>query len=226
MNLQTFKTLFTQGKKGDTPVEGLCGRILRGHTDEDFITLTDDPVNRKIIMLMASDGLEQILGQSGYDSLITIGYEKEYIEYKLKEGCKFKLVVFNASDFKLATWDNVIDVVSSVYPDLEEKLRKQLEALKAVSFEKIQKMEDQTFKKIDRLKEFSEHYMSYDRFKRSKGYLHNVRAFLYSTIHLRELFAGDGYTYDEEGNRGLMEYITKNCSLDELGAHELINMQV
>ena len=41
----------------------------------------------------------------------------------------------------------------------------------------------------------------------SEGTLIDVRAFLYHTIHLRELFSGDGFTSDEDGQKGLKEYM-------------------
>ena len=49
MNIDDYKDLFLESKVSKIPIEGLCGRILRGKTPEDFATLTDDP-ERKIIM--------------------------------------------------------------------------------------------------------------------------------------------------------------------------------
>ena len=78
-------------------------RILRSKSLEDFETLTNDP-NRKIIMLMGGDGLEKILGKTGYEALISIGYMLDYIEYKIKSGFQFKIVIFNEGEIaKLAT---------------------------------------------------------------------------------------------------------------------------
>lgn len=45
-------------------------------------------------------------------------------------------------------------------------------------------------------------------------------------MYLWELFSGDGYTYDANGNRGLMKYIVPNKPLVELGAHDVIDMSV
>ena len=83
MNVDEYKKLFLDGKKNKIPITGLCGRIIRGKSPDDFLTLTDDP-NRDIIMLMGGDGLEQILGKTGYEALINIGYMEDYIEYKVK----------------------------------------------------------------------------------------------------------------------------------------------
>ncbi len=55
-------------------------------------------------MLMGEDGLEQILGKTGYEALISIGYMLDYIEYKIKSGFQFKIVIFNEGEIaKLAT---------------------------------------------------------------------------------------------------------------------------
>ncbi|MCK4383456.1 MAG: hypothetical protein KAW66_09210 [Candidatus Lokiarchaeota archaeon] len=119
MNLVDYKDLFVEGKKTTLPITGICGRILRGKSPKDFETLTDDP-DRKLIMLMGGDGLERILGKSGYEALITIGYMLDYIEYKIKSGFQFKLVIFNEGEIaKLATWDNVAHIISEIYPKLK-----------------------------------------------------------------------------------------------------------
>jgi len=45
-------------------------------------------------------------------------------------------------------------------------------------------------------------------------------------VYLRELFSGDGFTYEEEGKKGLKEYIAPNCRLEELGKYYLIDMNI
>ena len=63
-------------------------------------------------------------------------------------------------------------------------------------------------------------------FNNSEGTLIDVRAFLYHIVHLRELFSGDGFTYEEDGKKGLREYIAPNCRLEELGEYHLIDMNI
>jgi len=75
-------------------IKGIFGRILRGTKPTDFETLSDDP-DRKIILVSAEDGLKRFIGKTGYQMLLAIGYEKDYIEYRLKNGYMFKLVVFS-----------------------------------------------------------------------------------------------------------------------------------
>ncbi|MBY9006401.1 MAG: hypothetical protein KGD63_06555 [Candidatus Lokiarchaeota archaeon] len=224
MSLDNYIQLFLEGKKNQMPITELYGRILRGKSPKDFETLTDDP-ERKIIMLMGGDGLEKLLGKSGREALITIGYMQDYIDYKVKTGFQFKLVVFDEANIAmLATWDNLITLISTIYPEVKDMIEKHLKKLKKTPFVKIEKKANRKFNEIDKEGPSHPHFMTHERFKNSKGTLVDVRAFLYHTIHLRELFAGDGFTYDENGQPGLKEYISPNCKLDELGEYHLIDM--
>jgi len=226
MNLVEYKDLFVEGKKTTLPITGICGRILRGKSPKDFETLTDDP-DRKLIMLMGGDGLERILGKSGYEALITIGYMLEYIEYKIKSGFEFKLVIFNEGEIaKLATWDNVAHIVSEIYPQAKIKIYSKLAELKSTPYSEIERDANRKFNIIDKVGPEDKNFMTYERFNNSEGTLIDVRAFLYHTIHLRELFSGDGFTYEEEGNKSLKEYIAPNCRLEELGEYYLIDMNI
>lgn len=42
------------------------------------------------------------------------------------------------------------------------------------------------------------------------------RQFLWDEIDLKKLYSGDGYTVDDDGNRGPMEYLTRQARLDEI----------
>lgn len=68
--------------------------------------------------------------------------------------------------------------------------------------------------------------MTYERFKKSKPTLINARSFLYFTLHLRELFSGDGYTYTSSGKRGLMEYFAPNKPINQLGECVIIDIEI
>lgn len=208
-------------------ISGLCGRLIRGKKPADFLTLTDDPT-RKLVMLMGPDGLGKLLGKTGYDMLVEIGYESDYIVRKIRdEGCQFKLVVFGDNGpAKLATWDNVIDVVSAVYPEAAAKLARQQAAMQQMSFDEVEKLAGFDFSAVDAAGPNDSRYMTYERFRSSRGTMVEARAFLYFTVHLRELFSGDGYTYTADGRRGMMEYIVPNLPLTGLGDHVLIDVTV
>lgn len=222
--LQSYVDMFLSDQVG--PVSGLCGRIIRGKKPEDFLTLTDDPT-RKLVMLMGPDGLEKLLGKSGYEMLLAIGYEPEYLEHKVAEGNRFKLVIFpEGGAAKLATWDNVVEIVSGVYPDVAMKLARNLAAMKSRNFAEIEEESGFRFLDVEKAGKNDPRFMTYERFRTARGDLWEARAFLYFTVHLRELYSGDGYTYDAKGNRGMMEYIVPNKPLADLGDHRVVNIDV
>lgn len=222
MNLNEYDELF-KNKKNAT-VEGLCGRIIRGTKPEDFETLTDDP-DRKLVMLMGPDGLEKLLGKDSYDMLIEIGYERDYIQRKLDEGNQFKLVVFEeGGEAVLADWFNVIRTVSKTYPNISSKIQKHLSTLRRSTFDEIEKNAGFDFSEVDKNGKEDPFFMTYEKYEKSGDNLINARSFLYFTIHLRELFHGDGYTYTADGDKGLMEFIVANKKLSELGDHIKIDI--
>lgn len=225
MQLRDYRRFFQA--KQCVSVDGLCGRIIRGTKPEDFLTLTDDP-DRKLVMLMGPDGLEKIVGKTDYEALVEIGYEPNYIVRKVvDEGNQFKLVVFaEGGEAQLATWNNVAAIVAAAYPEAAQYLYRDLDALKVTPFADIERAAGFNFAEVDKAGPQDGRFMTFERFKKSGGGLVAARAFLYFAVHLRELFSGDGYTYDAFGNRGLMEYIVPNKPLNELGDYDLINMDV
>jgi len=222
MNLNEYEELFINKKSGTA--EGLCGRIIRGTKPEDFETLTDDP-ERKLVMLMGPDGLEKLLGKDSYDMLIEIGYERDYIQRKLDEGNQFKIVVFKeGGEAVLADWFNVLRTVSKTYPEISSKIQRHLSPLKNTPFSTIETAAGYDFSEVDKNGKEDPYFMTYEKYKTSPDTLVAARAFLYFTVHLRELFHGDGYTYTADGDKGLMEYIVANKELSEIGDHIIIDI--
>ncbi|MFC1598633.1 hypothetical protein ACFL2U_01300 [Patescibacteria group bacterium] len=225
MKIETYAELVKTGQPAQEPVAGICGRIIRGKKPEDFTTLTDDP-ERKIVMLVDPDGLAELLGKNGYKMLLTVGYEPDYLEHKVREGNQFKLVVFpEGGAAKLATWDNVVAMVEQVYPDLKFPAQV-VRDLKDLTFQEIEKQAGFTFLEAEKAGKKDPRYMTYQRFVQSAQTLADFRAFLYFTIHLRELYGGDGWTYDAQGNKCVKEYIIPNLPIADLGENELIDLDV
>lgn len=191
-------------------VEGLCGRIIRGKTPADFAHLSDDP-NRKVVMLTDSEGLESLLGKVGYDMLITIGHHPDHIQKQLGAGKSYKIVVFPASSALEGTWDGVVKLTSQVYPDVAPTLKKYRPELGRLPFATIEQLAGYRFKDAD--DPAHPKFMTHEAFNKSSKGLVPLRALLYHTLHLRELFRGDGYTYDEKGNRGVREYLLPNVEI-------------
>ncbi len=224
MKVHEYAQAFSDGE--EVSVEGLCGRILRGVCETDFTTLTNDPT-RRIVMLMGPDGLEMLPGKSGYDMLTTIGYTEHHIAQKLDEGMRFRLAVFPESTIaRPATWQNMLTLAGIVYPDIKAPLLSQADALQTTSFSSIQDEAGYDFATVDVAGMSDERYMTYERYVASSMGLVATRAFMYYSLHLRELYSGDGYTYTPSGDRGLQEYAIPNERLDMLGEHVLLDVPV
>ena len=209
----------------------LIGRILKGKSPRDFKTLNKYNSNRKTVFIISSQQLKKMLDKSGYQILIDIGYPKDYIQDVKKNKEKFKLILISREDadsklnMKLATWDNVIDLMKSVYPKISDKLEKQREALKKTSYNKIIKMKDgYDIKK--HYKSDDPKFMSYDKYLKSKGTLFETRAFLFHNEALNNLYKGNGYTYNEKGERGIKEYITKNINIKKLKNYKFVDFKI
>lgn len=226
MSINAYLESFKKGLKLGQVISGICGRVIRGKKPEDFLSLTDDPT-RRIVMLIDPEGLSVLPGLSGYDVLLTLGYEPDYLKHKVDEGNKFKLVVFGDGGLaKLATWDNLIDMVKMQYPEESDTFEIHRETLKITSFNDIQKIAGFSFLDVEKAGNSDRRYMTYDRFRESDKSIASLRAFLYFTVHLRELYSGDGYTYDSQGNRGVMEYIVPNKPLSQLGQYGIVDVEV
>lgn len=225
-NLLLLFIFITSSVYSDFPTDGMFGRILRGKHEQHFETWNLDP-NRKLIFLVGEDGLAELQGKTGYEMLLAIGYPIEYIEYLLNTGFRFKLVLFtNEAPIALATWDNTLALAAEVYPEIADDLFRHKEALKNVEFEEYERVAGYRFRDIDKIGHGDERYMTYERYHQSSRSLLETRSFLYFAVRLNELYGGDGYTYDDEGNRGLREYISIANVLKELKDFLLFDIEV
>jgi hypothetical protein len=226
LNLDIYEDLFLNQKTSQTPITDIMGKITRGKTPKEFRTLTHDPT-REIVMLMGPDGLEHILGKTGSESLVEIGYTQDHIHHLLDQGFKFKLIIFNPiRSCLLATWDNAAKLASEVYPKVKKKIYNKIEEIKEIFFEEIEKESSMIWGEIDKAGPSNPNFMTYKRFKQSKGTLLDVRAFFYFTLHFRELFSGDGYTYNQKGEKTLKEYICVNQKLKNFKDYRLIDVKI
>lgn len=202
------------------------GRILRGKKPADFEWLSDDP-QRKIVFLMDSHALLNLRDKTGYEMLIALGYLPDYLKNKVIEGTQFKLLVFRGNgQAQLATWDNTLQIVGQVYPELAADLKRHTTALKTTSFKTIEETLGYKLVEVEKIGKEDPRFMTFHRYLESKRTLADMRAFLYFTVQLRELFSGDGYTYDCNGKRGIKEYIVINKKLKDLDNYLLIEVPV
>ena len=204
-------------------VRGLCGRIIRGKTAADFEKLSDDP-NRLVVMLTDSQGLGKMLGKTGYQMLITVGHHPDHIKKQLAAGKSYKIVVFPEGSALLATWDNLLGITSKVYPDVAADCAKLGMALKSTKYADIEKAAGYKFADVD--DPGNARFMSHAAYLAGARNAETLRALMYHTLHIRELFAGDGFTYDEHGKRGVKEYFMLNEVIANIPGAVVADIQV
>lgn len=205
---------------------GLWGRVISGKTSQDLISMADDS-SRDLVMIMDSDGLGKFLYENGYNMLVKIGHDKTYIQWKLEKNSCYKLIVFDGIESaKLATWDNIFTAVSRMYPQVVNKLAKNLPDLRRASFKEIETAAGYRFSEVAQNGKTDERFMTVERFEISQGGLIEARAFLYFTVYLRELFSGDGYTHTANGQMDIREYIFPNQSIESLSNCVVIDLDV
>jgi hypothetical protein len=143
-NLAAYERAFTTGTKPGT-LAGLQGRFIRmakGVPD----SLTDDP-DRRIVFLVDSQTLGNLVGLSGYQVCMAVGWDPDYTRGKVNAGYRFALAVFPETGCKLGTWDHMLDAVVSMYPEIGQKLgahrdpKTTAENLKAVVLNQITDLE-------------------------------------------------------------------------------------
>ena len=243
--LHEYVSLFNTGRALQAgAVNGLIGRILRGKTAEDFETTTNDlerdahghPVldahghvkpKRPLVLLVDANALGDVVGLSGntYAMLSNVGYSPTDIDHYAKEGLDWKLVVFEdngTSLATLATWDNVINLAQRLFPMTSMTIEAQRRALKDHNFRDIVRLSGESVWMPRASNEPG--FMSPEALTRTSGSLVDVRRFFFDTLQLRELYRGDGWTYNSAGVRGVPEYVVPTTPLAGIGKYELIDL--
>ena len=225
-SLEEYESMYKKNKKGK--VKGLFGKILKGRSEDEYQHVTNDP-KRRVVMLFGSDALEDFIGKTGEQVLKGIGFTEDSIRHRVEQGYTFKIVVFKPNKrIVLATWDNVAKVCEKMYPKVGDKVKANLAALKSTAFSDIQNEADFDMEAVKRNGTSDPNYMTYERLQEVDGDLVQVRAFLYHCLYLNNLFSGDGYTYEEGGEKGNKEYfgMLEDRTLEELAPYKLITIEV
>lgn len=215
-------------KQTEDRFKGCLGRIIRGQSEGDFEMLAEPA--RDTVFLLGPKGLAEIEPLSPYEKLLKIGYQVDYIKEKLADGFSFRLVVFPEDQGDLPcglyTWDGVMEVVRREHPQAALCIESHLEALKTSSFEDIQALSDMDLAKVNQAGRDHEGFMTPERLEASAKSLFEARAFLYHTMQLRALYAGDGFTRTADGAVGVPEYFCPNVRLSQLSGVQVSKLDV
>ena len=228
--LSAFEAAFKGGSKPSSAFNGLQGRFIR-MTPGQADSLTDDP-DRRIVFLVDSETLGSLVGLTGYQVCMAVGWDPAYTKGKVDAGYRFALAVFPEVNCKLGTWDNVLDAAEQMYPEIAKKLRTHRAALRQMtpaSLTQIEQRQGYTFLSVEQGKDAKKNdprYMTIARYQSAPDTADNARAFLYFTVHLKELFYGDGYTRNKLGQKGVPEYIMPTRPMSDLGEHRVLPISV
>ncbi len=126
-----FIARFASGQRLDVEAvfSGFTGRVLRGRTSADFLTLTDNP-QRRVVFLTDAAALCALIGSDGWEILKQIGYDDAFITSLFERQTRFKLALFPEVAMRAATWDNLLDLAGDAYPEWHAKIERARPALK------------------------------------------------------------------------------------------------
>lgn len=220
-NQQKYLRAFLRGDDGYY-VSEVYGRIAR--TSDEVPTLLAQEANRKLILIMGPSGLSSIVGESGYDALLKIGYTPDYIARNLARGMRFFLVVFQRpQNLRIATWKQTINAVANAYPAVAPLLHAALKELKSTSFAEF---EQQAGFQFANLAADDRRFMTEQQLLNSDGSAQAVRRFLLNVLNFSDLFSGDGYTQTVDGQRGVREYLLPNGPLQSLRNCQWLELRI
>lgn len=208
------------------------GRVIfyKGNEQPEYISNENQPfpfvigpegVNKFASFLVAADNHNQLL--------FDLGFEEEWLREKVSSGYRFYLMTFTDDvpglDPVRADWDGIMQVVEREAP----------ECYLAMSPASIAEMRATPYAAynphVDLL--LPDEYAKFSSFSSFAQYAQMevinaraCRAFLRHTMKCTSLFAGDGYTYNANGERGFDEYIIRRRSVAELTSEPLVQLTI
>ena len=253
-NEQTMKPVdylaHLQNRTVASPIENLNGRIIRGQKESHFFTLGGDDPSREIVFLTNSDGLSGIAekfaaaespGRATYDALLQIGYDKDYIETLAAKtgnwqdgynGSRYMMIAFPADSAFPATWDGTLACCKKVWPETArfcDTYASVLKSNKPIGY--YEKYAGYKFLLTEKKAEDGgrpDLKMTVEKFLAAPTF-YNFRLFLYTKMHCRETYSGDGFSYDNDGNKLGEEFLMPNMNISDIqGAlsHQLPDISI
>ena len=223
MAVARYATAFNRGVSEDLQT-GIVVRVLRGQTDQDFNSLSPNS-ERRLVFVLGPEDATKLIGKTGDQILETIGYSQQEITRYKAQGTLFKLFVGPAQEADLATWENVLAACELAYPEFVGKFIKFRSELEGSSLAQIESTAGE-LANIAASGAKDPRFMSLAKFAAiAEPTLYDVRAFLFHTLNLNALFAGDGYTRRDDGSIGAEEFIVRNQALKHFSAHSLLDLE-
>jgi hypothetical protein len=189
-------------------------RVHKGIPDlsHHFETLSDDPSDR-FVWATTIDALSDFDWRNNALGVFhKVGFETWYMQKKKKEGFVFSALVFKAveSDAIRATWSGLREVAKRLGITCDDSVWRETSLIEC-------KVDSLPFFTVSALKERNETHVSDPTV---------MRGFLYHGLGARELFRGDGFAWNQRGERGVPEFLVRNCKRHELKDLEVVQLNV
>jgi len=241
-DLTLFVRSFISKQNHEKHLRGFIGRIVKGRTENDFLSLTEDTADRTAFFMSCED-LVHLIGLDTLQMLVKVGFELKYIEEKVQRGYKFQLLLIPYSEElnsaklpqqilftpTLANWEGVFSAVSTLFPEVSEYILQHKQALQDIPLTRIEEQAGFKFFDVRSVGKAHDQYLTVQRLiswgKQTNPTLADARAFLYFNMGIRDLFTGTGYTKTWQGEQGVKEYLAANCLRSQLLHLEVIDLE-
>eukprot|EP01006_Ploeotia_vitrea_P007640 TRINITY_DN17695_c0_g1_i1.p1 TRINITY_DN17695_c0_g1~~TRINITY_DN17695_c0_g1_i1.p1 ORF type:complete len:253 (-),score=27.37 TRINITY_DN17695_c0_g1_i1:42-800(-) len=208
--------------------EGLCARVTRGGCEADFEKLTRLHW-KPFAWTIGPDGLKELLEcRTQLHMAYLLGFQEQWLQEQFDRQREFRLAVFTvgATSGRQATWDGVFEMCRLNLPEpLAAKLLPHKEDIINTPITELEEQQGQKYLDVNLRGEEDPLFYNLIRWEEAEGKLWQARGFLYHTVGLNDLFAGDGYTKDAEGKKGTTEFLVANKRVEELDNFHWIQMK-
>ena len=156
--------------------------------------------------VIGSESTASLNGMTHRELLLNLGYEEDWLNRKVGNGLKFSLAVFQEDRCSVApvnaSWEGIFSMIEVTSPECASKLLpiwEDIKLVECIADGHIDKPSPET--KI--------HVSSFDGFANYTGQCTAElgRMFLRHTMKCTALYKGDGYAWNDKGERGVKEYI-------------------
>ena len=215
--------------------------VLSPNIDEDD---PQHPVIRPFVFFMGYDGLDHLFRlyreqhpHFEYEFLLYLGICAQNVRNWVSvRKYRYAIVFVNEENCVPATWAHLFRLVREFNPELTEFVERHGAPLAATNLRELVRCEEfvrkyESYEKIEclRLNEDRERCLTPRRFLKTEKTLVDFFVLLQCWYGVNVNFRGDGFTYDDDGNRGSSEYFVVHHRWkhfqDKFGA-ELVLMDV
>eukprot|EP01064_Diplonema_japonicum_P034341 TRINITY_DN7082_c0_g1_i1.p1 TRINITY_DN7082_c0_g1~~TRINITY_DN7082_c0_g1_i1.p1 ORF type:complete len:601 (+),score=141.43 TRINITY_DN7082_c0_g1_i1:40-1842(+) len=182
------------------------------------------PIDRPTTFVLGPDGIEALIGKRGFDMLMAVGLTKKHVTSVVQRNKKYGLVLFEAQhDVQPvpADWCGLEAIVQTHYPFVWKYLQQTFPLLKRLSYKQLLQTGKNTTEKWRALG-----CSPTVAFLRSDHTALDARIWLASELFCCEPYSGDGWTYTDNGERGVREYFSSNISLKQIKSWGFVDIPV